>query len=80
MHNESMPNVTIRDLPEPVHRELVRRAEAAGKSLQQYLTDELTRLTARPTLEDVLARIERREGGRVGLDEAVRALEAERPQ
>lgn len=78
MQNESMPNVLIRDLPESVHRELLRRAEAAGKSLQRYLTEELTRLTSRPSLQDVLAHIEKRRGGRVGLARAVDDLAAER--
>lgn len=78
MHNGSMSNVTIRHLPESVHRRLVRRAEAAGKSLQRYLTEELTRLTSTPTLQDVLARIERRKGGRVGFEEALGDLKDER--
>ena len=29
-----MPNVQIREVPEDVHNELVRRAEVAGQSLQ----------------------------------------------
>lgn len=78
MHNASMPNVVVRDLPEAVHAELVRRAEAAGQSLQQYLTAELVRLTSAPTLEDVLARIRKRRGGRVGLRRAVADRDAER--
>jgi antitoxin FitA len=78
-HNASMPNILVRDLPEDVHAELLRRAERAGQSLQQYLTSELTRLAATPTLDEVLARIRRRRGGaRVGLKEAVEALDAER--
>jgi hypothetical protein len=40
-----MPNVLVRDVPEPVHTELARRARANGHSLQQYLTQQLTRLT-----------------------------------
>jgi len=39
-----MPNVLIRDLPADVHANLQRRAEAAGQSLQQYLTKELSRM------------------------------------
>ena len=78
MHNAIMPNVTIRDVPEPVHRELLRRAAGAGQSLQQYLVAELGRLAASPTLDDVLRRIETREGGSVGFATAVADLEAER--
>jgi hypothetical protein len=73
-----MPNVLVRDLPDEVHARLQQRAEAEGKSLQQYLAGELTRLATTPTLADVLERIGRRRGGKVGFDEAVRDLDDER--
>lgn len=73
-----MPNVLVRDLPDDVHARLQRRAEAAGQSLQQFLASELTRLSTTPTMDDVLARINRRKGGRVGLDTAVDDLADER--
>lgn len=72
-----MANVLVRDLPDEVHSELVRRAAASGQSLQQYLAGQLTQLVETPTLDDVLQRIESRSGGRVG-DEAVTDLAAER--
>ena len=70
-----MPNVLVRDLPDDVHANLQRRAQAEGKSLQQYLANELTRLAGTPTLDDVLDRIARRRGGKVGFDTAVRDLD-----
>jgi hypothetical protein len=73
-----MTNVLIRDLTEETHRELLRRAEQRGQSLQQYLAAELTRLAASPTLEDVLRRIDTRQGGQVGLDQAAADLADER--
>lgn len=73
-----MPNVLVRDLPDEVHASLQRRAQEAGQSLQQYLAGELTRLASTPTMHDVLARISRRRGGRVGLDRAVADLDEER--
>lgn len=73
-----MPNVLVRDLPDEVHAELLRRAEARGQSLQQYLAAELTRLTDTPPLEDVLDRISGRRGGRVGLRQATGDLDTER--
>ncbi len=73
-----MPNVLVRDLPDDVHASLQRRAESAGQSLQQYLATELTRLASMPTMDDVLARISRRNGGRVGLERAVADLDAGR--
>jgi antitoxin FitA len=69
-----MPNVLVRDLPEEVHHCLQRRAEAAGQSLQQYLSGELTRLAGVPTMNEVLDRIGRNTGGRVGLETAVADL------
>ena len=73
-----MPNVLIRDIPDEVHAALQHRAEQRGQSLQQYLVSELKRLAGRPSLEEVLDRIERRRGGRVGLAEATRDVAEER--
>ena len=78
MHTVSMPNVLVRDLPEPVHTVLAQRAAAQGLSLQQYLTLELRRLAERPTSAEVLARVARRSGGRIGLAAAVQDVAAER--
>jgi antitoxin FitA len=74
----SMPNVLVRDLPDDVHAALQRRAEERGQSLQQYLAGELRRLAAQPSVEDVLDRIGRRRGGRVGLAQAAADLAEER--
>jgi plasmid stability protein len=73
-----MPNVLIRDLPEQVHARLQARAAERGQSLQQYLSDEMRRLAERPTMAEVLARIAARRGGRVGLEQAMADLAAER--
>jgi hypothetical protein len=73
-----MPNVLVRDLPDDVHAELQRRAEQRGQSLQQYLAGELGRLASRPELDEVLDRIGRRRGGRVGLVRASEDLAADR--
>lgn len=73
-----MPNVLIRDLPDDVHESLLRRAESAGQSLQQYLTGELSRVAQSPTIGDVIARIAERSGGRVGFQIAVDDLHDER--
>jgi antitoxin FitA len=73
-----MPNLLIRDVPKDVHAALQRRAELRGQSLQQFLSGELKRLAERPSLDEVLDRIERHRGGRVGLREAAEDLAAER--
>ena len=78
MHNACMPNVQIREVPDDVHNELVRRAERAGQSLQQYLSAQLASIAATPTLDDVLERIENRSKGQLSKADAVSALEDQR--
>lgn len=70
-----MSNVLVRDLPEDVHRRLAELAKASGSSLQQYLTVELTRLARTASLDEIVARIEQRSGGSVGLDQAAEDLD-----
>jgi hypothetical protein len=78
LHNASMPNVLVRDVPENVHAQLQARADQRGQSLQQYLAGELRRLAERPSMDEILARIAARKGGEVGLEQAVRDLAANR--
>jgi hypothetical protein len=78
LHNVSMANVLVRDVPEDVHAALQRRAARRGQSLQQFLAGELRRLAERPGLDEILDRIDRRQGGRVGLGQAVEDLSQER--
>jgi antitoxin FitA len=73
-----MPNVLVRDVPEDVHAALQERAERRGQSLQQYLATELKRLVERPSVDEVLDRIEKRRGGRVGLTQAAQDVSEER--
>ena len=73
-----MPNVLVRDLPDDVHVGLQRQAEAAGQSLQQYLSTELAKIAKRPSMAEVLERIGRHRGGRVAIRTAVDDLEQER--
>ena len=66
--------IQIRNVPEPLHRVLKARAAMAGMSLSDYLLQELRRSAERPTLEEVLDRLARREPvlGDEGSAEAVR--------
>ena len=73
-----MPNILVRGVSDDVHSVLQQRAHRKGQSLQQYLATELERLADRPTLDEVLERIEGRKGGRVGFGQAVADLDAER--
>lgn len=73
-----MPNVQVRDVPDDVHKVLVRRAERAGQSLQQYLVGQLAALAGMPTLDEVLDRVEARPKGRLTSKQAIAAIDAER--
>lgn len=71
-------NILVRDVPDGVHAVLAGRAARRGQSLQQYLAAELGRLAERPTLDEVLDRIDRRRGGHVPLATTAEGLAAER--
>jgi len=73
-----MTNVLVRDLPEDVHRELAARAERSGQSLQQFLRTELERLARREPLDDVLARIGKRRGGKARIEDAAAIVRDDR--
>lgn len=73
-----MPNVQVRDVPDDVHAALVRRAEHAGQSLQQFLAAQLALIATTPTIEEVLERIERRPKGQLSSASAIEAIDEER--
>lgn len=52
--------IQIRNVPDSLHRKLKARAAGAGQSLSDYLLDEIGRIAALPTREDMLERIHRR--------------------
>lgn len=52
--------VQIRNVPEALHRKLKARAAAAGQTLSDHLLAELARLAARPTREEMLAKLHQR--------------------
>lgn len=78
MYYACVPNIQVRDVPEEIHEALVRRAELAGQSLQQFLAAQLAVIAAAPTLDEMLDRIDNRPKGRLSRREAVAALDAER--
>jgi antitoxin FitA len=78
MYIACMPNVQVRDVPVEVHEALVRRAELAGQSLQQFLAGQLAAIAATPSVEEVFDRIERRSKGRLSAEDAVTAVGDER--
>lgn len=67
-HNGAMPTIQVKDVPEETHRVLRLRAAEAHQSLQEYLRSKLITEASRPTLDEVLDRIDHRSGGQAPLD------------
>lgn len=69
--------VQVRHVPDDVHRTLKARAAQVGMTLSDYLREEITRIARRPTLDEVLARIDSRKPPRRAVD-SVAAVRDER--
>ena len=52
--------IQIRNVPDALHRKLKARAALAGMSLSDYLLSEIRDVAARPTLDELRARLDRR--------------------
>ena len=73
--------ITIRDVPDEVRRELAARAAAQGRSMQEYLRIALERLAPRPTAEAWLMQVQRRKratGTRVAAEETLNDRDTDR--
>ena len=57
--------IQVRNVPDDVHRTLKMRAAAAGLSLSDYVKQDLEAAAARPTPEEIDARVSQR--GRSGV-------------
>lgn len=73
-----MPNIQIKDVPEQTHAVLRQRAAAAHQSLQEYLRSRLIAEAAQPSLDEVLDRAGGRAGGSLTVQQATRAVRADR--
>ena len=74
-------SVTIRDVPDETRDELAARAARAGQSLQEYLRAQLTELAAKPSADELWARVRSRvraTGSRLPAGEILAARDAER--
>lgn len=71
-------HLQVRDLPDPVHRELKRRARARGETLTDYVQGILEREVARPPAEEVFERIRSRVPVDLGRGEAAEIIRKER--
>lgn len=56
-----MKTLYVRDVPDDVVETLKARAAAEGRSLSAYVATELTRIAARPTNAEVVARLRDRD-------------------
>ena len=52
--------IQVRNVPDALHRKLKARAADSGQSLSDYILMELERLAARPSREEMLARLHSR--------------------
>ena len=71
-------SVTIRDVPDETRDELAARA---GQSLQEYLRAQLTALAAKPSADELWARVRRRvhaTGSRLGATDILEARDSDR--
>lgn len=61
-----MSMLQVRNVPDRLHRELVRRADRKGLTLTRYIQDILEREVSRPPAEEVFERIEGSPSVRLG--------------
>jgi len=73
-----MPDVTIRDVPEPILRGLERKAARNEKDLQTYQLDLLIREAARPTLGAMLNRLDREVHSTLSTNDVLDAIDSGR--
>jgi hypothetical protein len=74
-----MTTLYIRDVTEEVAETLKQRAAAQGKSLSAYVGAELAKIAARPTNEEIVARLRARDRSNgPTTDEIVAAVQADR--
>jgi plasmid stability protein len=66
--------IQVRNVPEMVHRTLKMRAAAAGLSLSDYVKRDLEEAAARPSIEEIDARVAARGRSRLRTDTVVSAL------
>ena len=69
--------IQVRNVPDSLHRTLKARAAMAGRSLSDYLLEELRRLAERPTLAELRERLHDRARATLS-PSAARAVRTER--
>jgi plasmid stability protein len=51
-----MAAITVRNVPDQVRDELAARAARSGRSLQEYVLNQLIEMASQPTLDEVISR------------------------
>lgn len=74
-YNAGMTAITIRDVSDDTVAILKARAAQAGKSLQGYVLDLLSREAAKPTLAEMTARLDRETRTELSLSDVLGAIE-----
>ena len=69
--------IQLRNVPDDLHRKLKARAAMAGMSLSDYLLQEIRKTAERPTVEELMERLENSAPVRVRVSPAA-TLRAER--
>jgi plasmid stability protein len=75
MHNAIMTSITIRDIPNETHAELMARAALSGQSLQEFLRSQLVELARRPDPKTLMEQVRRRKQNTPSLMPAERILD-----
>ncbi|MFJ7273510.1 FitA-like ribbon-helix-helix domain-containing protein [Kitasatospora sp. NPDC098663] len=70
-----MTALTIRDVPEDQIQTLKVRAAQAGQSLQAFMQDLIAREASRPTMAEMMARLDRETTARVSAADVVAAID-----
>jgi len=71
--------IQLRNVPDDLHRTLKVRAAQSGRSLSDYLIEEIGRVAERPTLDELRERLATRSSGSFRVKPA-RAVRLEREQ
>jgi len=74
-----MATLQVRNVPEDLHRRLKARAAESGRTLSEYVLEELRDLSHRPTMREWLAEVSGLEASELSMSSA-EAIHAERGQ
>lgn len=74
-YNADMTALTIRDIPEDQIQTLKTRAAQAGKSLQSFMQELIARETSKPTLAEMMERLDRETTAAVSTADVLAAID-----